>query len=387
MLTNIADIDRLAESAIRVEHFATMELLSARPDDPISEVLPWMLANEFDVVPLRSVPQPGFVLREDLERLDSRRPVGDARRALDSAVVVRPELSFKEALGHLGTHGWFFVAVEGTLRGIVTRHDLGRPAVSLYLFARVLALEAGLRRLLGTFTNTPLPDSSTLDESETAPHYLSQVMTLIRREDDLVTALGFSTRGEFDRATGFIKGLRNHLAHGRSILSLIDDAKLAVAHIRDLDSLLARVSALAADRDQVWKAFASTQVIHRVVIERYWAGPNAIPLPLPPPVYVITAVNPFEEVLSDTQNAHRNNALRSLLKSRGLKFIEVFGQSPDGKWVEPSFAVSGISRATACALSHLFRQRAFFELDEHEFRVISPDGKVRSARPRKSKPT
>jgi hypothetical protein len=45
LLTNIAEIDRLAESAIRVEHFATMELLGARPDDRVSEVRAVRLRN------------------------------------------------------------------------------------------------------------------------------------------------------------------------------------------------------------------------------------------------------------------------------------------------------------------------------------------------------
>ena len=158
-------------------------------------------ANDFDVAPVESVSQPGFVLREDLEKLDGQQRVRDAQRSLDSAVVVRPELSLKGALDHLGTHGWFFVAAEGALQGIVTRHDLRRPAISLYLFARILALEAGLRRLFGTFTNTPITDSPSADDSEGAPRHFYEVVKLIRKEADLVAALGFSTKGEFDRAT------------------------------------------------------------------------------------------------------------------------------------------------------------------------------------------
>jgi hypothetical protein len=41
------------------------------------------------------------VLREDLEKLDGQQRVRDAQRSLDSAVVVRPELSLKGALDHL----------------------------------------------------------------------------------------------------------------------------------------------------------------------------------------------------------------------------------------------------------------------------------------------
>lgn len=49
---------------------------------------------------------------------------------------------------------WFFVGREKKIKGIVTFEDLGKPAVSLYLLAKLLMVESGLRRLWGTYTNT-----------------------------------------------------------------------------------------------------------------------------------------------------------------------------------------------------------------------------------------
>jgi hypothetical protein len=166
--------------------------------------------------------------------------------------------------------------------------------------------------------------------------------------------------------------------HGRNILSLTDDPRTAVARISDIDSLVERITTLIRDREQIWQAFARTHVIHREVTEYFWVGPNAIQLPLPPPVHVISAANPFEQVLTDVQNKRRTDALCGLLKSRGLEFVELIGQSPDGHWAQTMFAITGMSRSEACALASKFGQRAIFELDEHEFRVVCVDGTVRA---------
>jgi hypothetical protein len=204
----------------------------------------------------------------------------------------------------------------------------------------------------------------------------------IQNVPDLVSSLGFASKSAFDRGTGFIVELRNHLAHGRSILNLADDAQRVVERIRDLGRLLGRVARLVAERDQVWRAFAATHIVHRHVLETVWSGPGAGSLPMPLPIHVITACNPFEQVLSAAENTRRNGALCELLSARRLEFQPVLGRSPDGSWSEPSFAIHGLSRVEACKVARLFGQRAVFELDNDESRVVTTDGEVRERRRR-----
>ncbi|WP_055076404.1 DUF3293 domain-containing protein [Pseudanabaena sp. 'Roaring Creek'] len=147
---------------------------------------------------------------------------------------------------------------------------------------------------------------------------------------------------------------------------------------------LEQISKLINDRNNVWEAFAKTHIVKRTVTvtEDFWVGKNAIQLPLKTPIFVITASNPLEEVLSKEKNSKRNQSLRDLLEYRKLNFVEVVGQSPDGKWSENSFAIEGMTRLEACKLAKDFSQRAVFELESDTVRVISITGKIMSERDR-----
>lgn len=204
----------------------------------------------------------------------------------------------------------------------------------------------------------------------------------IRNVPDLVSSLNFTSKNKFDKGTDFIVDLRNHLAHGRSILNQADNARSAVERIRKIDDLLSRVSQGTEEREQVWRAYAATHIVHQQVIETVWKGPGAGSLPLPLPIHVITAFNPFERVLDKAENKRRNDALSEILSVRGLEFQPVLGRSPDSFWTEPSFAVHGLSRVKACKLARRLGQRAVFELDADEFRVVSADGGVRKQKRR-----
>ncbi|HCQ01453.1 MAG TPA: hypothetical protein DIT99_12520, partial [Candidatus Latescibacteria bacterium] len=106
-------------------------------------------------------------------------------------------------------------------------------------------------------------------------------------------------------------------------------------------------------------------------------APGAGSLPLPLPIHVITVFNPFGRVLDTAENEMRNDVLSESLSIRGLEFRPVLGRSPDSNWPEPSFAVHGLSRVEACKLARRLGQRAVFELDADEFRVVSGGGGVR----------
>ena len=54
----------------------------------------------------------------------------------------------------------------------------------------------------------------------------------------------------------------------------------------------------------------------------------------------------------------------------GVNALIVVGNSPDETWSEDSFLISGQSRDQVAQLAETFVQKAFFEIDAEEVRVI-----------------
>lgn len=228
MLDNTADIDRLASSAIRVEHFATHRIVDAPLDALVSEVRAWMDVNDFDVVPILSNEQPMVVLRDELAKVGDDQPLAASASPVIEEQLVSSSTPLPIALDVLRAHGWLLVYDNNDVTGIVTQSDLGRPAISIYIFARMISLEHGLRRLLGSHSSNPITDEPPNDPDSAGPKYLADVLKEIRKIPELVESLGFSSKTAFDRGTNFLVDLRNHIAHGRSILAQAEDAQDAV---------------------------------------------------------------------------------------------------------------------------------------------------------------
>jgi len=383
MFRHFKDLDKLA-NALHVEHFATMdsELEYVDSEDLAVEVLAWMKANDFNIVPVKKDGEKSFFIdrEKDLKDLAEGEIIANRMKPIDPSKFVEKGKFIKDALKELSERGWFFVGTSSVLEGIVTLEDLGKPAVSFYLLSHLLMLESGLRRLLGSYTNDPMPDAA-IDHGES----FTNIINRVKKEKPLRSKLGFASNNQFDNYTGFMGELRNALAHGRSILTKAGGSvKKATDYIEKIDSLLKKVEELINDKDDiddVWDKFAETHVVKHT--EQNWAGTNAMPnLPMNYPIYVISAANPLEEVLSPEENKKRHCGLQSILVSRKLKFEEVFGESPNGTWSEASFAVEGMSQKDACELAKKFGQRAIFELTEDEIKVISVDGECKKRKAR-----
>jgi len=85
------------------------------------------------------------------------------------------------------------------------------------------------------------------------------------------------------------------------------------------------------------------------------------------PCFVISACCPC----SNTSPLHRlldaplhESLCKHLEKLPGAAYEEVVGQSPDGSWQEPSWAVYGINEEQAIALGRVYLQWAIFCFDE-----------------------
>jgi hypothetical protein len=74
---------------------------------------------------------------------------------------------------------------------------------------------------------------------------------------------------------------------------------------------------------------------------------------------LITAWNPFSQILSETENNIRQLQLKNELGRRGLKYLPGIGQHPSNNWPgEESFLVLGLNLQEAKKLGEHFGQNA-----------------------------
>lgn len=123
------------------------------------------------------------------------------------------------------------------------------------------------------------------------------------------------------------------------------------------------------DKD-IWDVYVNSHICDSNTI---WSGPNADCLPLEPPIFIISAFNPHEQLLSAQENELRNNNLLAYLQDLELIITPVIGRSASGDWQEASFAVQGIDRSFACKIAKIFNQRGIFEITKSELLVIDVD--------------
>jgi len=383
MFERSAEIDDLAGRIFLAEHFCSREIQEAEPNDPVGEVRIWMELNDFDQAPIANSAGTKVVMRSTLLNVDQDLPV--MYFAVDTPVEhwLDGDEPLQRALSALAQRDWLLVRSGTELLGVLTRHDLASPVVNAYLFARLLGLEHGLRRLYGSISHQPLTDEPGLP-GELGDWSMSTLLNHVGLLVSLRVALGYKSRSSFERATGSLVALRNHLAHGRSILSISSRPVEAVERIKGLEMLMQRVRRLLDDREHIWDAFATTEILSMDDGSVIWAGKAAAALPLAVPVYVITAQNPHERVLTDIVNNKRHQLLHNYLKMRFPKaeLVEVIGKSCSGPWAETGWAISGLSRLDALAIAYRFQQRAIFELTKDEVIVIGADAVIRITIPR-----
>lgn len=378
MLERSAEIDDLAGRIFLAEHFCSRAIQGPDASEPAGEVQLWMELNDFDQAPIAGSAGQQVLLRTSLVGVAPDRPVAAMAMATPVEHWLDGTAPLQQALTALAQRDWLLVRSGSELLGILTRHDLASPVVSAYLLVRLLGLEQGLRRLYGSFSHQPLTDEPGLPD-EPGGWSLATLLKHVASQQTLRSALGCSSRKAFERATGGLATLRNHLAHGRSILSLESRPAEAVERIQRLEALMGRVRVLLDDREHVWEAFAATEIIGLEDPPLIWAGRGATSLPLMEPVHVITAQNPHERVLHDSLNGERHRLLHRYLSLRFPRtaLVDVVGRSLIGPWAEASWAIGGLSREDALAVAERFQQRAIFELTDKTMLVIGVDGTVR----------
>ena len=106
---------------------------------------------------------------------------------------------------------------------------------------------------------------------------------------------------------------------------------------------------------------------------------SIVPENLPSPCYIITACNPMDEPLPDSENKKRNEELKQNIKNENYLCIEVIGGSRDWTHQEPGFLTSA-PQTEVIQWAKQFSQRAIFEISKDTLYLLAtdhPEQKVR----------
>jgi len=251
MTTPIAASHRLRR--VFLENFSAADiaepLASFDADTPAADALAVMTRRNYKVAGIRREGTiSGYVRLEEL----AGGTCGDAVRPFADGDVVPDSAGFPELVIWLNDRPRVFINVLGQVGGIVTKTDLQKPPVRMWLFGMITIIEMGLTRLI----EAAYPDGSwrpclsegRLQKAET----LREERKRRNQDVDLLDCLQFSDRGQIvlrneelrDRA-GFVsrsrgeqtvkelEALRNNLAHSQDIISC--DWEIIVKLIEHLD--------------------------------------------------------------------------------------------------------------------------------------------------------
>ena len=233
------------------------------PGADVREVHRWLLAKGYDQAPLRDVPVGSYV---DVSWLtgatgtvaDHAQPIPDRLRLAETEPLL-------EALHRLRDEPSLFSTHREHVTGVVTRADLGHPAVSMLALGMVTAMEQSFDELIlaehGDSWIDVLPDARAQKVREVyeerrrfnAELSLQRALNLEDRLDLVKKAapavreqLGYNSTTALKRAAKQLKRTRNCLAHGDGILGSLPDPLAALDEI-DRIRVLAERAAAAAD--------------------------------------------------------------------------------------------------------------------------------------------
>lgn len=227
---------------------------------PAGQVRQFMTERDLDRVGVRQCGQVvGFVQREEL----AEGCCGAYLHPLSEAVLVPDSEPLGKIILTLNECDFLFVTTLGPAEGIVTRSDLQKPAVRMWLFGMVTLIELRLTRLIerycpGESWREALSEGrrekaeALLAERQRCNQSLGLLDCLqfgdkgqiIARNEHVRQQTRFVSRRKFEEATKRLERLRNNLAHAQDILA--SDWELLVQLSEHLDQVLAGPPGLAA---------------------------------------------------------------------------------------------------------------------------------------------
>jgi hypothetical protein len=198
-------------------------------------VCAFMSDREFDVVGIRRAGQMvGYVAKDSLEQGSC----GQYLREFGGATVLPDTAALLTVVMKLKNADFLFLTILGKVGGIVTRADMQKPPVRMWLFGMVTLVEMRFAELIerhspGDSWKKFLSEGrqqkaqALLEERSRRNQKLHLVDCLqfsdkgqiIARNEDIRNLTVFASRSQAEEATKRLEQLRNNLAHAQDILT------------------------------------------------------------------------------------------------------------------------------------------------------------------------
>ena len=255
MTTSTASEQRLRQ--VFVESFSAADiaepLASFDASAPAAEALAVMTRRLYKVAGIRKDGTIcGYVRQEDL----GEGVCADFLCPFDADEVVSDSAGIPELVMRLNSRARVFVTVLGQVGGIVTKTDLQKPPVRMWLFGIITIIEMGLTRLIKSaypdgswrecISEGRLQKAEALLEERRRRHQdldlldclqFSDRGQIVLRNEELRNRAGFVSRKRGEQTVGELEALRNNLAHSQDIIAC--DWEIIVKMVEYLDKLIA----------------------------------------------------------------------------------------------------------------------------------------------------
>ncbi len=210
-------------------------LISFDDDMAAGYVSAKMVEQDYDVAGVRQEGLvTGYVRKNEL----GEGACGDFMHLLEDADILPDSASFSKVIKALIASDFAFVSVFGSVGGIVTRTDLRKPPMRMWLFGMITIMEMEFVRMI----QSRYPDGG-WRKSLSAPRLqkaqrlykerrrinqhvslidclqLSDKGRILVKDPESLRKLGFSSTGTAKETFKQIENLRNNLAHSQDIVS------------------------------------------------------------------------------------------------------------------------------------------------------------------------
>ncbi len=176
----------------------------------------------------------GYVRIEDL----SSGTCGQRARSFSHDQMVYDDTSLMDVILILTRHDYCFLAILDEVVGVITRADMEKPIVRMWLFGMITIIEIEFAAMINKkwpheiwrelCSAGRLKKAEALCEERLRISQQSDLLDCLQLGDkarilfsdaDILKQIGFNSRSEADRAIKNVESLRNNLAHGQSIVA------------------------------------------------------------------------------------------------------------------------------------------------------------------------
>ncbi|VAW65714.1 hypothetical protein MNBD_GAMMA11-1771 [hydrothermal vent metagenome] len=152
--------------------------------------------------------------------------------------VIRGTDNLRDVIHVLTRHDYCFVSIWGEVSGVITREDINKPQVRMWLFGLVTMIEIGITQLIekiypeeswrGTLSEGRLEKAEKVWKERRRRNLQCQLIECLQLSDkagilinnkDTLELMGFDSGKQAKKVVKELESLRNHLAHAQDIVS------------------------------------------------------------------------------------------------------------------------------------------------------------------------